>query len=96
VKSAPFQALLQQPNGSKVPCEGLHCLAERSHFVIDDTIGLFKHHLGGHQFHSSEEVEMALCEWLQIQEPDFYCDRIFKPVPSYGKCIIAFHDCAEK
>jgi hypothetical protein len=74
VKSAPFQALLQQRNGSRVPgemisipvssvcCEGLHCLAERRHFVTDDTFGLFKHHLGGHQFHGSEEVEMALCE----------------------------------
>ena len=77
-------------------CEGLHCRAERSHFVIDDTFGLFKHHLGGHQFHGSEEVEMAFCEWLQMQEPDFYQDRIFKPVPSYEKCIIEFHDCAEK
>ena len=83
MKSAPFQALLQHPNGSRVPgemiatlvsgvCrEGLHCLAERSHFVIDNTFGLFQHHLGGHQFHS-EEVEMALCEWLQMEEPDFY------------------------
>jgi hypothetical protein len=63
--------------------EGLHCLAERSHFVIDDTLRLFKHHLGGHQFHGSEEVEMAPCERLQIEDPDFYHNRIFKPVPSY-------------
>jgi hypothetical protein len=26
-------------------------------------------------------VEMALCEWLQMQEPDFYHDRTFKSVP---------------
>jgi len=60
---------------SGVCCEGLHCLAEKSHFVVDNTFGLFKHHLGGHQFHSSEEVEMALCEWLQMEEPDFYHNR---------------------
>jgi len=108
VKSAPFQALLQQPNGSRFPAEmistpvsdvcreELYCHAERSHFVIDDTFGLFKHHLGGHQSHSSEEVEMALCEWLQMQEPDFYHDTTSKPVPIYNKCIIIFHDCAEK
>ena len=89
MKSAPFQALLQQPIGSKDPgeiistlvsdvgWEGLHCCAERSHFVTDDTFGLFKHNLGGHQSHSSEEVEMALCEWLQMQEPDFHHNRIF-------------------
>ena len=81
---------------SDVCCEGLHCHAERSHFVTDDTFGLLKHHLGGQQSHGSEEVEMALCEWLQMQQPDFYHDRIFKPVPSYNKCIIAFHDCPEK
>ena len=48
----------------------------KDHTVTDDTFGLFKHHLGGHQFHSSEEVEMVLCEWLQMQETDFYHDRI--------------------
>jgi hypothetical protein len=25
-----------------------------------------KQHLGGHQFHSSDEVEMAACEWLPV------------------------------
>jgi len=30
-----------------------------------------KQHLGGHQFHSSDEVEMAACEWLQTQQPNF-------------------------
>jgi hypothetical protein len=29
-----------------------------------------KQHLGGHQFHSSDEVEMAVCEWLQKQQPN--------------------------
>jgi hypothetical protein len=63
---------------------------------MDDMLGPFKHHLGGHQFHGSEEVEMALCEWLQMQEPYLYRNEIFKPVPSYDKCIIALHDCAAK
>jgi hypothetical protein len=33
-------------------------------------------HLGGRRFHSNEEVEMAVGEWLQMQEPDFRRDGI--------------------
>jgi hypothetical protein len=31
---------------------------------------LLKQQLLGRQFHSKEEVEMAVCEYLQMQEPD--------------------------
>jgi hypothetical protein len=30
---------------------------------------------------------MAVCEWLQMQEPNFYHNRIFKLVPRWVKCI---------
>jgi hypothetical protein len=43
--------------------------------------------LGGRRFHSFEEVEMAVREWLRMQEPDFYPDGIFKLVPRWDKCI---------
>jgi len=78
VNSAPFQALLQQSNGSRVPgemilttvsyvcCERLHCLAERSHFVTDDTFGLFKHHLGGHQSHASGGLFVNGCKYKSL------------------------------
>jgi len=41
-------------------------------------------------FHNSEEVEMALREWLRIQDSDFYLNWIFKLVPGWGKCAIMF------
>lgn len=33
--------------------------------------GPLKRHFGGHWFHSGEEVQMGICEWLQMQEPNF-------------------------
>jgi hypothetical protein len=44
-------------------------------------------HLGGHQFHNSDDVEMAVCEWLQMQDPDFCHDGSFKPMPRLDNCI---------
>jgi hypothetical protein len=34
-----------------------------------------KQQLGG-----NEEVEMVVCEWLGMQEPEFYNDGILEPV----------------
>jgi uncharacterized protein Usg len=31
--------------------------------------GLWKQRVGGRQFHSIEEVQVAACEWLEMQEP---------------------------
>jgi hypothetical protein len=28
---------------------------------------------------------MAVHEWLQMQEPDFYCDRVFKLMQRWDK-----------
>jgi hypothetical protein len=40
-------------------------------------------HSGAHSFHSNGEVEMTIGEWLQMQEPDFCHNRIFKLVMTY-------------
>jgi hypothetical protein len=37
-----------------------------------------------------KEVEMAVCEWLQMQ------DRIFKLMSRWDKCISVLRDYAEK
>jgi hypothetical protein len=52
-----------------------------------DLIGPLKQQLGGRQLHSNGEVEMAVGEWLRVQEPDCYRDGIFKLVPKWDKCI---------
>jgi len=31
--------------------------------------GLRKQRVGGRQFHSNDEVQMAACDWLEMQEP---------------------------
>jgi hypothetical protein len=36
-----------------------------------------QHRVGYRRFHSNEEVEMAVREWMRMQEPDFYRDGIF-------------------
>jgi hypothetical protein len=41
-------------------------------------------------------MEMAVGEWLQIKEPNFYCDRIFKLMPRWDKCINVLRDYVEK
>jgi hypothetical protein len=52
--------------------------------------------LGGHQFHNNEKVEIAVGEWLRMQEPDFYRDGIFKLVPRSDKSINVLGDYVEK
>jgi hypothetical protein len=55
---------------SDVLCERLHCHAEGSHI----TINLFqplKQHVGCRQYHSNEEIKMAVTERQWIQETDF-------------------------
>ena len=39
---------------------------------------------------------MTIREWLQVQEPDFYSDGIFKLVPRWDKYINVLGDNAEK
>lgn len=43
---------------------------------------------GGCCFHNDKEVEVALPEGMQMQEPNMYCSRYFKLVP--GK-VQVFH-----
>jgi len=42
------------------------------------------------------EMEMAVREWLQIQEPDCYRNGIFKLGPRWNKCINVLVDWAAK
>jgi hypothetical protein len=56
---------------------------------------LLKQQLGGCWFQNKEEVEMAVHEWLQKQEPDFHHDRIFKFPPRWNKCNNVARDYAE-
>ena len=40
--------------------------------------------MGGRWFHGDEEMEMAVREWLRLQEPDFYMYRVFKTFAEMG------------
>jgi hypothetical protein len=40
-------------------------------------------------------VERAVHEWLQMQEPEFYHDRIFELVPRWDRCINVLGDYVE-
>jgi hypothetical protein len=57
--------------------------------------GPLKQRLGGRRF-NDDEVEMAVRDWLGMQQPDFYRDGIFKLVPRCDKCISVLGDYAEK
>lgn len=54
-----------------------HCHADRSCFTRDHLFGSLKLHLGRSSFCCNEEVEMAICEWVLEQEPNFYDYGIF-------------------
>jgi hypothetical protein len=43
-------------------------------------------------FNNNEEVEMAVLEWLQVQEPYLCRDGIFKPVPIWDECVMGIED----
>jgi len=57
-----------------------------SHFTLNictthpRCLGLLKEQVEGHRSHNNEEEEVAVCEWLRMQDHDLYCDRIFKLV----------------
>ena len=66
-------------------CVWLHCHTEVSHLITNRLFGLLKKQFIGCQFHSNEEVEMAIHERLQIQESSLCCDNIFKLVPKWDR-----------
>lgn len=49
--------------------------------------GLLKQRLVGCWLNNNKEVDVAVCEWLQMLEPCFYCDGIFTLIPRLDKCI---------
>lgn len=52
--------------------------------------------MDGCSLHSREEVKMDLCEWMQMQKPVFYQDKIFKLLPKWHKQINVPDNYAEK
>jgi hypothetical protein len=44
----------------------------------------------------NEEVEMAVLERLQMQEPYLCRDGVFKCVPGWDECVIVFEDLGYK
>ena len=51
--------------------------------------------LGRSSIPQYEEMEMAVCEWLRIQEPDLNRKGIFKLGPRLYKCIAVLGDCTD-
>jgi hypothetical protein len=47
-------------------------------------------------FHSNGAVEMAVRELLQIQQPEFYRDEIFKLIPTLDSCISMLGEYSEE
>jgi hypothetical protein len=41
-------------------------------------------------------MKKAVGEWLQIQEPDFYHNRIFTLMPRWNKCIDELEEYGDK
>lgn len=41
-----------------------------------------------------EQMEMAVCKWLQMRQTDFYSDRIAKYMLGWGKSITLHRDYA--
>jgi len=48
--------------------------------------------LGGHRFHSYEEEEMNVCEWLRMQEPCIYSGAVCKHVARRDECVNVLKD----
>jgi hypothetical protein len=46
-------------------------------------------------FYNNEEVEVAVREWLQRQQPHFYHDGIFELVTRWDTCISVLGVCPE-
>lgn len=55
-----------------------------------------KEYFRDHKLHNSEEVEMAVHKWLQMQEPNFHCNTTQKLLPACMKCINALKDYTDK
>jgi len=56
--------------------------------------GSLKQFLGGNRFRYNEEV--AIREWLRIQDPDFYRNGFFNTRSEIGKCVSVPGDYGEK
>jgi hypothetical protein len=57
--------------------------------------GALKQHLGDRRFHSNEEVQMAVLEWLRFKIPISTATE-FLTRAKMGKCISVLGDYVEK
>jgi len=76
-------------------CAAMHVHALRLFLMIDQLFEPLKQNLWGH-IPQCEEVEMAVHEWLWMQEPDFDHNGIFKLMVQQDKCINILRDCVGK
>jgi hypothetical protein len=60
------------------------------------SFGLLKQGLEGCWFHSNEDVQMAITEWLQMQKPTFWCNRILILGPGWDTDVNMLRDYVEK
>jgi hypothetical protein len=58
------------------------------------SFGSMKQHFGGRPFYNNEEMEMAVREYLRVQESGCKGDGSFKLVPKMG--VIVFGDFDDK
>jgi hypothetical protein len=49
-------------------------------------LGCLRNTWGGYWFHNDKEVEVALTECMQMQEPNIFCSGCFKLVPGKEMC----------
>jgi len=76
-------------------CAAVHVHALRLLLMIDQLFEPLKQNLWGH-IPQCEEVEMAIHEWLWMQEPDFDNNGIFKLMVQQDKRINILRDCVRK
>lgn len=48
---------------------------------LECSFGMLTQHLQGCQFHNTDELKIAIHEWVQISEPDFCSEKTFQLVP---------------
>jgi hypothetical protein len=58
--------------------------------------GQLSQQFGGCQFQSNEEVELVVCEWLGMEEHNFYCDRTSELIPRLDIFVITLGDYVDK
>jgi hypothetical protein len=73
----------------------IHCIGLR--YAKGSFVYTLKGHLGECcRLHNNEDVEMAAHKYLQMRQPDLYCEGIFVLLPRWEKCSNVLRNYAEK